>query len=480
MMNPDEFLKICYERSRTMGQYREKGGMTLGEFAALQAEKVRRNRGIAPILNPGDFYARVEEFTAERLGKEAAKKVADAVRLGTVLTADHHGGIFCAQTFQSDLLYGMILKELGSETGVIPVMSGGQVELDSSTYARGLCLYTEKNRKERIPFFSSRPAARTAYSAPAVDREMIKRFYSMLSDCSLSEDKKKEISELVRVVYETEDVLSCVSFESQVTKIGASLSEKLFGKDGAFLAYLEAERLSAPLIAKELREKNTPLSKLFTDEKALSLMKSERLSDGAPITDILFKAPDKKGRKVNLRLTDGAKLCGRAWEGNEISFPADADSLAGLLEDGSLIPGFFLIACACFFERGVTWMGGVFQTEYLPEWKRSFSNLLIGLGMDSEADRVEKYDCSAYVCGPMFALYGGDDYANPAGPAEFWIRRRELGKLDEMMQKTKLGDAHFIGLSEMYVDLTHPDERSDGWYEIIGRELRQRFPENVL
>ncbi|MBR6274237.1 MAG: hypothetical protein IKR27_04410 [Lachnospiraceae bacterium] len=473
-------MKICCERSGTMRKCLADSEITLDEFIFRQAEKVRKNRELVPLVDPEDFYARVEEFAGKRLGGERAKSVADAVRLGTVLTADHHGGIFCSQTFQSDLLYGEIINSLGNKTGMIPIMSGGQVELDNSTYARGICVQTTKSRKEKLPFFSSRPAAKTAYSAQAIDREMIGRFRTILRDSEFPENDKKEILELVKAVYESDEVLSAKAFEDQVTKIGAVLSEKLFGKNGPILVFLEAERLNVPLIAKEIRERKTPLAKFFSDERAVALMQEEKLSDGAPITDILFKTPDKKGRKVNLRLTADRKLVGTDWEGNELSFAADPDSISELLTEGKLIPGFFLIACVSFFERGITWMGGVFQTEYLPEWQRSFANLLEKLGMKDEALAVGKYDCSAYVCGPMFALYGNEDYANPAGPVEFWMKKPEYEQIRGMIRGTNIRDAHLIGLSEMYMDLTHPDERPDGWYETLGRELRKSFPGNVL
>ena len=480
MMNAEELLKFCCERSRTMRESLENGEMALADFIHLQADKVRKNRDIKPLLDPEDFYRRTEEFALERLGSDKAREVGAAVRLGAMMTADHHGGIYCAQTFQADLIYAEILKELGNETALVPVMSGGQVELDSSTYARGICLHLTGRQMERFPFFSSRPAARTAYAAPAVGEEMVKRFYGMVKESGLSENDKAGLSELVKEVYECDEVKGSSAFEDQVTRAGAVLSKKLFGEDGPVLAYLEAERLNAPILAKEISEKRTPLSRLFSDERAFGLMKNIKQSDGAPVTDILFKALDKKGRKINLSLNEDRMLRGRDWEGNDIAFPADPEKLTELILNQSLIPGFFLIACSCFFERGITWFGGVFQTEYLPEWQQMFADLLSGLEMKSEAETVRKYDCSGYVCGPMFALYGTDDFANVAGPVEFMIRKTGTGRLREMMENISLRDAHLIGISEMFTDLTRPDERPEGWYEKIGRELKELFPENIL
>lgn len=476
----DDFSALCYDRSRTMKKCLKYGDITLGEFIRLQAEKVKKNRMVSPLTDPEDYFARLEEFAGERLGETAAGRIAAAARLGTVCTADHHGGIYCAQTFQSDLLFGEILKELGNVSGAIPIMSGGQVELDSSTYARGLCLHSDTEKKIRVPFFSSRPAARTAYCAPAIDAEKLGRFRLLLDETVTDKKIKGAVLDFTKKVYESHPVLNSRSFEDQVTRIGAAVSEELFGENGTLLAYLEAERMTLPLLIKEIREKKTPLGKLLADEKAVALMKETRLSDGAPISDLLFKTADAKGRNIFLSLGEDHKLYGKDWRGNEVLFPADSESLASLLEEGSLIPGFFLIACAVFFERGITWMGGVFQTEYLPEWQECFAKLLSGLNMSDEAETVRKYDCSAYVCGPMYVLFESEGHANPAGVVELLIKKEREDSLIKLMRDTKLADAHLMGLAEMYADLTAPDERPEGWYGIIGKELYDRFAGNTL
>ena len=105
-------------------------------------------------------------------------------------------------------------------------------------------------------------------------------------------------------------------------------------------------------------------------------------------------------------------------------------------------------------------MGGVFQSQYLPQWQRLTVRLLESLGLSDEADRIRPYDGSGYLCGPMFALFAGDGFAAPAGPAEL--------------------DAHLIGLSWMLPDLTSRDERPDGWYRSVAEELYSMFPENFL
>lgn len=92
--------------------------MTLAEFLDMQTEKVKANRRITPLCEPEDFIVQAESFAAERVGQELARKVSEALRLSAIGTADHHGGIYCAQTFQSDLLFGQILKKLGGGGGL--------------------------------------------------------------------------------------------------------------------------------------------------------------------------------------------------------------------------------------------------------------------------------------------------------------------------------------------------------------------------
>ena len=123
-------------------------------------------------------------------------------------------------------------------------------------------------------------------------------------------------------------------------------------------------------------------------------------------------------------------------------------------------------------------MGGMFQALYLPEWQCCTVRLLASLGFSEEADRICPWDGSGYLCGPVFALFRGDGFAAPAGPAEFWMEKPDIGALRNRMEKTLLRDAHLFGLSEMVPDLLSRDEREEDWYRAVAQRLYHGYPEN--
>ena len=132
------------------------------------------------------------------------------------------------------------------------------------------------------------------------------------------------------------------------------------------------------------------------------------------------------------------------------------------------------------FERGITWIGGMFQAVYLPQWQAALAAVLEASGSDAEADLIRAYDCTGYSCGPMMMLYQGDGFATTAGPVELWRNPVSFERIRQLAKSTSLWDGHMIGLSEMYFDLTVRDEREECWYRRIAEELYRRYPENVV
>ena len=61
-----------------------------------------------------------------------------------------------------------------------------------------------------------------------------------------------------------------------------------------------------------------------------------------------------------------------------------------------------------------------------------------------------------------------------------WRNPVSFERIRELVRQTSLWDAHLIGLSEMYFDLTRRDERESDWYRKIAEELFRAYPENVV
>ncbi|MER2150340.1 MAG: hypothetical protein ABS900_01880 [Candidatus Limivicinus sp.] len=470
----------CAERNAIVRACREAGDMTLDAFLALQAEKVRHNRQIPPLRDPGDLILSASELAGRRLGQAAADGVRDALGFGVLCTADHHGGIYCAQTFQGDLFYAALLETLGYTGRYVPILGAAQVELSNSTYARGICIATDPEEKQLLPLFRRKLRNRMTSQAPPVDTGMIEEFRRGLRTVG-DPNMREALDDLLRKVYESDDVLSAESFSAQTTVIGTRLSEHLFSDENTpVFTYLEAEEVVLPLLVQELREEDSLLYRLLTETEKRRALCDVRTGEGMPLAGHLFGCADGKGRKVFLLLGEDGMLSGTTLDGGELRFPADPASLIGLLESRTLFPGLYTLALLLAFERGLTWMGGMFQSLYLPEWQCLTVDLLRAAGFSEEAERICGLDGSGYLCGPMFALFRGDGFAAPAGPAEMWMLRPAWRGIRERMARTRLWDAHIIGLSEMLPDLTSREERENGWYRKITEGLYRGYLENCL
>lgn len=476
----DQLARFCAGRNGTFSRWMKREGDTMDDLIREQAEKIRRNREIAPLLPPEDFFIRVREHVAERLGEADARSAEQAARLGAVCTADHHGGLYCAQTFQGNLLFGEILKELGHRDLIIPIMPGGQVELDSSTFARGICTYTDREKKGRLPIFPEKPCARIASCTPAISAEQLARFRKRFIRTPQPGRLEETLEDLLQNVYETEGVLGSHRFEDQATRIGAGLSRRLFGGKGPLLVYMEMETLTLPLLIREIREGASPLARLLREPEARRRMNAEPLPDGSYLSQYLFRTADGHGHKILLTLTDDGRLTGKDWHGDAVELDADPEALIEMLETGKLIPGILTIAMMTFFERGITWLGGVFQTQYLPAWQQGLTALLRSLGQRDAAETIARFDCTGYVCGPMSALFQGNGFATCAGPVEFLMGRADYPSFVRALRNTGIPDAHRIGITEMFDDLAGRDDRWDGWYRSATEALDQRYPENVI
>ncbi len=472
---------LCRKRNTTVEKCFKAGDLTLDGFVERQADKCLHNRQIRSLEDPEDFYRRVRHFASEKAGGVPLDEIEQAVRTGVIATADHHGSIFCSQSFQGDILFHHLLKMLGYRGTVVPVLSSGQVELENSSYSRGFCVYTSPEKKLFYPLFPAKHSLRMVSQTGLVDAEMLKRFRRRFICQMEDEVTAGALDEICRLVYEPDDVQKAVRFGDQTSLTGLKLTGHLFPEnDAPAFCYLEFEELIRPLLMRELSEGTSLLSGLLFDDGLRKNAGKLRLPDGTVLTELMFKCADEKGRKISLTLTEDGFLTGMDWHGEIVSYRADPDNLLRLLEERRLIPGIFTMAALLFFERGVTWMGGIFQAEYLPWWQEGLVRLLSGMGFGSLSEHIGRYDCSGYISGPVFILYAGEGFATPAGPVEIWIKKPDFARIREMLRGTGLWDAHLIGLSEMYFDLVPRSEREENWYRLIAEDLYRRYPDNMV
>ena len=472
-----ELAALCAELNPTVESCRRKGDIPLREFIDIQAGKVKANRSIRPLRGPEDFFSNTADSARRNLGEDAAREVYEAVSHGVISTSDHHGSLFNSQTFQGDLIFGEILRSLGHAGRHVPIHSGSQVELGNVTYARGFCAYQTADSKQLIPLFPSKERSRLVSHTDPVTPEMVDAFCRHVDETDGYGEVADTVKAMCRELWGSVPVPASGRYADQTTAAGVRLSSLIFsGDDGPLLTYVELEEAARPILEEEIRDKDSLIAQLLFDREKRSLMQEIKTEGGVPLAGLLFRNADERGRKSLLTLTEDGELTGTGWHKEELRYSADAESLCRLLEERRIFPGLFLIAFAIAFERGVSWMGGMFQTLYLPEWQSCLVRLLSECGYRSESENFASYDCSGYICGPMYAHYEGDVFSVCAGPLEFYLKRPEWGRVREMMSGTRLWDSHVIGLTEMYNDLAPHEGRDADWYRKIATGLYGRYP----
>ena len=119
----ESFLGLCAQRNLSVRTGLMYGDMTLEQFTELQAGKVVKNREVVPVAAREEFAVCVRDYAGRLLGEKAGEDAVRAISTGALLTADHHGALFCSQQIQGDLLFSGLLYSLGYQGNYIPVFS---------------------------------------------------------------------------------------------------------------------------------------------------------------------------------------------------------------------------------------------------------------------------------------------------------------------------------------------------------------------
>ena len=472
--------ELCRQRNEMVMAGYALGQMSLDVFAEIQALKVKHNKAAGALRDSEDFEEAAAAYAKQLLGEAEAQKLKQALKEKVICTADHHGSLYCSQFLQSDLLFALIMEKLGERDLYVPILAAGQVELENSTYSRGLCAYGSKDNKQFLPLFPAKYSVQLATHAAPVTKDMTDRFRKRFVAEGEDVRQRQVLGEIMDTVYASEDVLNAKTFSEQTTRIEAKLLPHLFSAEAPSIVCLEMESVIQPLLLAELNDAQSLLYKMLYDRKFRKILLETKLPDGLTLGDNLFRAADNKGRKIMLSLTEEGKLTGTDWRKEPVCFETDPETLSALIQSRQLLPGVFTETLLLFFERGITWIGGMFQAVYLPHWQSALAAVLQAAGCNEEADLIRTYDCTGYSCGPMFILHKGDGFATTAGPVELWQNPVSFETVRQLAKHTSLWDAHLIGLSEMYFDLVLRDEREEDWYRKIAEELYQLCPQNMV
>jgi hypothetical protein len=438
----------------------------------------------------------------------------DLENFPVVLSANHHGVDYFSHSIQGSLLF-FLAKQLKVKSFMtVPIFSCGNIPLNNPTYPRGLLLYrTFKNQIDTLPkkisIFPDRLKRTLVSFAPSFDDAMIKRAEKRLDNMVRKEQVctslLKPVLKILKEEYCRQSILDLSSYSQQAAVLNNAIWKRLFSTPNMapHLVYMEIEKVVSELIKLDLWNTESLLwctlfdtdvreqvieelngtKSCWNREKLSKRLSIESLDPSEKATlrgagTIFFWGVDESGKQFPLYLMNtakiNAKLIGvddhhRRWE-----FPFTRESILKLLDEKRLQPSLFISYLVISMARGISCIGGYFQSEYLPQMIKGVVNALRKIGgYDAITGILEKVNPNFYLSGMSAVMSSIDNkFLVPAGPAEI-IAGDGLSERDiDQIYSLSVRDAHLASLYELLSDFTP-------WL-LKTPEFKKRLAENSL
>lgn len=476
------------------------GHLPLGVYAE------RFNTPPSPGVQPrDDIKEAVFEQVCPVLGKNIASRTANTVtESGTVMTTTHLGIDYFANSVQGNLIYsagGLTGKDKGKGT-TIPIFCFGNVPLNSSTFARGLLVYTtgsdvRKKLPLRLPIFPDNQKRTMASTARpftlAMQQRAIKKTKVWKNEGAICETTAKTILSLLEHEYADDAVLNQSNYAAQAMIVNQRLGRHMLktSEHPPDIVYLEIEKITASLLTKDLNHENSLAYRIFFNNTLRDRLirhldgcpgcwHADRLhirqtASGKPdrtaTGTIFFWGIDDYGRRVPLLLNSingDLYLSGRTDRGDAFTMDFTREELLLALERQKLLPSLFTCFLLICFARGFICVGGVFQGAYLARMKTCIADCLEAQADTKNAKIVRDIATDFYQDGMLaFMRQGPDKELLPAGPIEI-IQGGGI-TINDMNKALTLNvtQAHVAGLLGALEDAGAPITRHPNWQHMV-------------
>lgn len=476
-----------------------------------------------PLQEPDDLLDIVQSYVTPILGEQVAQELARDLRnYPVILTANHHGVDYFAQSFQGNFLFLLYRRIFASNATVAPIFSCSGVPLSNSSYPKGILIYDaiQPDSGElpfKLPVFPNKLNQSIVHAAPCFNADLVKQVLKQLDISFSLKQIPKRAHETVRDILNEEYldplVLEQPNYSAQATLLNNRLGKRVFveKKDLPELIYVEFETIVSLLLKKDLLNLNSLVYRVFFDPdlrrtvikylnekkgcwhyEKLTGLANGRVNEktGAHLLagygSVFFWGLDVLGRHYPLTIIDSndgkAYLVGKDGLGVNHQILFDPASVLAALDSKMIYPNLFTMFTVVSLARAVTCVGGYFQSHYLPVIQRGLVQALNSIdGYQSYAEAVVRVNTNFYLSGMMFLLAGvRGQFAVPAGPVEIISRGGlENGFLEEL-GSISLNTAHQIGLFNIYPDLFSRQERLQQWQERLAMELNKKNSKWVL
>ena len=472
----------------------------------LQLLAASSSESFQPYNDLGDA---VYQYAAPLLGDSIAKQARSDLRQSPcVLTANHHGVDYFAQSVQSTLMFGLRGKLEGKGGKTVPVLACGNIPLDNLTYPRGALLYHNGNEGAgqspmKLPLFPDRLKRKIVSQVAGFDLEMLKRVKKTIArtrektpgmTCQL-----RVLSELIDSDYSSPDVVNLERYSDQAVLINQKIWKQLFSPEVKMseLLYLELEHIAGVLLQADIEDQHSlAYSCLFNKEVRGALIEgldqvagcwhfaglSKRWSCRRKIRNLpqpqcgtfLFWGIDQNGGKTPLLPLyvkgKGLVLIGVSDRGESWQLNFEPLVIKKNIQEGRLLPSVFTCMLVLVFARGVNCVGGYYQGDYLSSIQQGIVSALMHCnGYRGMANKVSLARTRSYLSGMQTVMgTAAKGRLVPIGPIEL-IASGGLSS-DDIQQIGDLSvlEAHIASLHETLPDVS-PDllkNRVDWWDEL--------------
>jgi hypothetical protein len=510
--NAWEYLEMVRQRLPVVQNILDTvGHMPLGQYA----ERFNTSPGLS-VQPRDDIKQAVSDQIHPVLGENIAIRTAnDVMASGTVMTTTHLGIDYFANSVQGNLIYSAgILTGTGKGT-TIPVFCFGNVPLNSSTFARGILVYAtgsdvKKKLPLRLPIFpDNQKRTMVSLAKPftvAMQQRAIKKTKNWKNKGLICGPTAKTILNLLEDEYADDLVLNQNGYAAQAMIVNQRLGKRMLktSEHPPDVVYLEIEKVTAFLLAKDLNHENSLASRIFFNSTLRDAiiqdldgcpgcwhadqLNARQIGSGKPARTatgtIFFWGIDEYGRRVPLSLksTKGDHyLSGRNDRGDSFNMNFTREELILALERQKLLPSLFTCFLLICFARGFNCVGGVFQGAYLTRMKSCIANCLDAQADTENAKIVKNITTDLYQDGMLaFMRIGQDSELLPAGPIEI-IQAGGITK-DDLAKALALNvtQAHMAGLFGALEDAAAPITRQPNWQHMVAQacagELSEKIP----
>ena len=466
-----------------------------------------------------DLIEVVFNYTESLLEKDIAYKLAiDITNFPVVLTANHHGVDYFAQSVQGTLLFSLRGIANQAEVSTTPVFAFGNVPLNSITYPRGLLLYdvSQKNIQNaplKIPLFADQYKRAMVSTVAGINEGRFVSAENRITEISNTGDISARLTntlkDVLNNIYRSNKVLCQSSYSQQSVLLNSLIWKKLTSKVKFIpeLVYLEIEKIVSKILEYDL---SNPISLAWisffnstirehilndldgvtgcwTINKQLcsSINDAKNNKTINPLTHgtHFFWGIDNYGRRIQLYLAKNVSsnliLRGVDDEGQIWEFAFTPDALIEKIHTGKLLPSIFTCFLVVAFARGLTCIGGYYQAEYLPAIQRVLVNILLKTGFETIANCVSSVSTNMYLSGMQTIMCQIDNnFLIPAGPLEI-ISNGGLDHNDiDRILESRIYYTHIASLFETISDiLTNKNDQKE-WKEKISNDYYNFFKDD--